>query len=620
MKINLQRKINSISILGVIKIVVITFVAFSLVAHFIPYYNLLDPLVYGFTAIGLTQGQYEITNELLEKTGDPVYIPTFYAKSVYGTAVPFASSGMVGISALAYLLGGYYGLFYLGPLFTILLLIISERVATKLFGSLVGLFTLVFVASSNLVYFFGLDLMTDSIFSVFFILGYFYLIKFFHEQRERLILLSTIFFVTSASVRFIGMSIFPTEILLILGYFIAQRFIVTKNELISTNKSSNSNLTLIIKHTFSQINRKKFLKISTIVLVPWLIYFSFWFSYNSYFYGDPYTNYYEQINPDQPDFLPSLFTFNLERFESLRFYLTVILPDELNPNSERMNPIGHEFLGDNWQSIISFFVIVSAITIAMYSKTNRIEIIVLTTFVTIFLLFYSSEYARSGLVREVTRFMIPVLPFSFMLFSYIIFRIGKINLRTPSKKPSNNSSKVFRITFFVVIAIFLFISLWNSSAIQNVIEHNFEFRDPQKYLERFPVEKLSSNSILVDGRSQSVIEYNVIPFIPLAKNWVNSDGEVNIEKVSEDHVQRLKTLIEEGYDAYTFKKNRGIEQPSFFRYLEAEHGIILKDYSKTFCKMVIIENQTETSGNEIKSDDICYMYRGEVVPKKLSKK
>ena len=211
--------------------------------------------------------------------------------------------------------------------------------------------------------------------------------------------------------------------------------------------------------------------------------------------------------------------------------------------------------------------------------------------------------------------MIPVLPFSFMLFSYIISKIGKINLRTPSKKPSNNSSKVFRITFFAVIAIFLFISLWNSLAIQNVIEHNFEFRDPQKYLERFPVEKLSPNSILVDGRSQSVIEYNAIPFEPYKRSWFNSDGEVNIEKVSEDHVQRLKTLIEEGYDAYTFKKNRGIEQPSFFRYLEAVHGIILKDYSKTFCKMEIIENLSEQSGTDIISDDVCYMYRGKIVPK-----
>ena len=184
--------------------------------------------------------------------------------------------------------------------------------------------------------------------------------------------------------------------------------------------------------------------------------------------------------------------------------------------------------------------------------------------------------------------MIPVLPFSFMLFSYIISRISKINLRINSKKLSNTSTKLFRISFFAVIAIFLFISLWNSSAIQNAVENNFEFRDPQKSLERFPVEKLSPNSIIVIQRSQNVIEYNAIPFEPYKRSWFNSDGQLNIEQVPEDHVQRLKTLIEEDYDAYTFKKDWDKRDFLTFRYLEAEHGIILKDYSKTFCKIVKI--------------------------------
>ena len=120
MILTLQKKIRSISILDLIKIGIIIFVSYSLIANFIPYYHSIDSFVYGFTGIGLTEGTYGVTNELLEKTGDPIYVPLFYAKSVHGYAVPFVSSGMVGISALVYLLGGYYGLFYLGPIFTIL--------------------------------------------------------------------------------------------------------------------------------------------------------------------------------------------------------------------------------------------------------------------------------------------------------------------------------------------------------------------------------------------------------------------------------------------------------------------------------------------------------------------
>jgi len=613
MLINLQRKIKSISILDVIKIGIIIFVSFSLLANFIPFYNQIDSLIYAITGIGLTEGTYGITNDLLEKTGDSMYLPRFYAKSVYGTAVPFASSGMVGISTFAYLLGGYYGLFYLGPIFTILLLIISERVATKLFGSFVGLLTLVFVSASSSIYFWGSALMTESIFSVFFILGCYFLIKFFHEKRERLLLLSTIFFVASTFVRFIGMSIFPVEILLILGYFIAHRFKKTKNELIS----SNTNLALVIKHTFSQINRKKVLKISIIVILPWLVYFSFWFSYNSYYYGDPFTNYYDQTNPRQPDLFSSLYTFDSERLELLKYYLTSILPDELNPYSEiqRLGISGVGFLGDNWQSVFSFFVIVSALTIAMYCKTNRIEIIVLTTFVSIFLLFYSSEYGR--LVNIDDRFVIPVFTFSFMLFSYIISKIGKINLRKVSKKLSNISTKIFRIGFFTVVAIFLVISLWNSAAIQTPIANDFKVINPQEYLERYPVENLPTNSIIVKQRTHQVIEYDAIPFKPFNSTWFNPDGSVIIEKVSQAHVQELKTLLED-YETFTFKIHWGlstIRDVSFNRYLEAEHGIILKDYSKTFCKMDLIENIFEPSENQIESDDICYMFRGEIVPK-----
>jgi len=614
MLITLQRKIKSISLLDVLKIGIIIFVSFSLIANFFPYYKMTDSVIYGYTGISLTEGTYGITNELWEKTGDVLHLPKFYAISIYGTAIPFASSGMIGISALAYLFGGYYGLFYLGPIFTILLLIISERVATKWFGSFVGLLTLVFVSASAVIYYWGRALMTESIFSVFFILGCFYLIKFFHEKRERLILLSTIFFVASAFVRFIGMSIFPIEILFILGYFIALRYRKTKSELISSNKSPNTNLTLLIKHTFSQINSKKVLKISIIVLVPWLVYFSFWFNYNSYYYGDPFTNYYDQTNPSQPDLFSSFTTFDSERLEWLKYYFTTILPDEINPYSGKPDPSGNEFLSDNWQSVFSFFVIASALTIAMYCKTNRIEIIILSTFVFIFLLFYSSEYGR--VINTDDRFMIPVLPFSFMLFSYIISKIGKINLRMVSKKPSNTSTKIFRITFFSVVAIFLFTSLWNSDAIEKPIRNNFYAPNPQIFLERYPIEKLATNSIIVVQRSQTIVEYEVSAFQPYQRSWFDSGYELNIEKVKEDRIQKLETFIEEGHEAFTFKINGNLRDVIFFRYLEAEQGIILKDYSNTFCKMVIVENEFVTDGKDLESDDDCYMHAGyKLIPK-----
>jgi len=155
-------------------------------------------------------------------------------------------------------------------------------------------------------------------------------------------------------------------------------------------------------------------------------------------------------------------------------------------------------------------------------------------------------------------------------------------------------------------------------AIQKPIEKDFEIINPQIYLERYPLEELPPNSIIAVQRTHKTLEYNAIPFKSYNATWFNPDGTVIIkENVSEAHVQELKTLLED-YEIFTFKKHWGLStmrEVSFNRYLEAEHGIILKDYSKTLCKMLIIENEFVTDEKDLESDDTCYMYRGEIVPK-----
>jgi len=110
------------------------------------------------------------------------------------------------------------------------------------------------------------------------------------------------------------------------------------------------------------------------------------------------------------------------------------------------------------------------------------------------------------------------------------------------------------------------------------------------------------------------LDYNAIPFIPIRSAEVNKI-EGNLSAVPQKPIQILKKVINEGSDAITFKDHKWKFDPRYFRYIESEHGIILKDYSKTFCKMIFIENFSKTSEKEIESDDVCYMYRGKVVPK-----
>ncbi len=63
--------------------------------------------------------------------------------------------------------------------------------------------------------------------------------------------------------------------------------------------------------------------------------------------------------------------------------------------------------------------------------------------------------------------------------------------------------------------------------------------------------------------------------------------------------------MEEGYEVYAFK-NKRTNDKFYFEYLKSEHGIIINDYSNTFCKFEFIKNVTERNEIEAKADTICY--------------
>jgi len=321
---------KDLSILDFIKIAIIVITSFYLLANFIPFYDGNDTLVYAVSAISLaTTGTYEVTNDLMQEAGGMPFIPRQWVNTVHDTAIPIGSSGIYGLATIAYILGGNYGLFYLGPIFAVLLLIFSERIATKLFGSLAGLVTLVLVATDAMIFLNGRWLLTDTIFTVFFILGCFYLIRFLQQKRDSLILFSSIFFAISTFFRINGVIFFPFEILIVVGYFSFQK-IKQKKDL--NTKSINKSSSLL----FLQTKSKKLFKIGIFLLIPWLVYFLFFFSFNAYFFGDPLTSYQEQLAeckcgkdnlPEKDEIVSNLFKFNSDRFEWIKYDSVPLLPD-----------------------------------------------------------------------------------------------------------------------------------------------------------------------------------------------------------------------------------------------------------------------------------------------------
>jgi len=112
------------SLLGIIKIAIIIFASFYLLGNFWPFYEGVDAYIYGIKAIDIANGSYEYTNEFLQNTEYKGFRFGPFIDTIHGTLIPIGGIGIYSLAAFSYILGGNYALFYLGPIITILFLII----------------------------------------------------------------------------------------------------------------------------------------------------------------------------------------------------------------------------------------------------------------------------------------------------------------------------------------------------------------------------------------------------------------------------------------------------------------------------------------------------------------
>jgi len=592
--------------LGIIKIIIISLVSVYFIGGFVPFYQeARDDYMYGIGAIDIVNGNYEYTNEFLKNTEYEEFSFGTTIKTINQTLIPNGAIGLFGLAAFSYLLGGYLGLFYLGPISTILLLIISERVITKLFGSFAGLAVLIFLSMKANVLFVGNLLLTDSIFSLLLFLGAFFLIKFLKDKTCTSILLCSSFLTAATFFRFMGVIFLPIEILIISGYFLFH-YIKNRKQDVGVKSSSNLDLNLI-KH-LSKIEIKKILKFALHILGPWLVFFIFVFSFNSYFFGDPFTTYLEQKRGiETGNIISSYFQFDSERFGSIEEYFADFLPSKTY-NIIKMATLSSVLLDQFLHSIISFSFLFSALIISLYFKIHRSAIIVFTSFIFGMLLFYSSNEVIS-LTEVELRYMIPIFPFFFGILGYLMYRAWKINYQKISFKYYPLISKSWKGFLIIIFGAFLLASFYDSKPVDSIIvKQNFEFKNPLEFADRYPLdnEGLTEKDVLILGRAGAIIwEYNAIPFNPFGgyNETLGSKGKPWYQH----SIMVMNKLFDDGYDFYIFKiKNRG--DPSYYKYLEDEHGLILKEHSETFCKLIRIENASAVNNIQILSDDICHTF------------
>jgi len=643
-----------ISAFGILKISIIVFVSYSLFANAIPYYEGADAYVYGISAIQLAQGNFGFTNQLLEETGNTKYVPQQWVKTISNTAIPIGGLGIYGLSSLFYLLGGYVGLLYLSPIFTIILMIGSERFATKYFGSFVGFVTLILIASDWKTFQIGLELLNDNVFALFFILGIFFLLKFLHKSKENYLLLSTIFFVASTFFKINGIIFLPLELLILLSFYLVTNYKNTQKHDQHENIFHTFQLIKIKKIFTNNLKIKSFFKINSYIFLPWLVFFIIWSGYNSNFFGDSISNYeaerlvsinkiytneillnanltgdvlteeqlelIHEIEKNQKiniktskNALLSFITFDSERFWWINYYAVSIIPDTLENFLKFITDIRiqDDWKSINWMSIFSLTIIILSLVFVLYYKNKRTEVFVCLLFIMGFLLFFSADYIHpsdtyppSGGIRE--RYMIPVSILSFTLFGFIINRVWRFDLKKIFSSMPSIYPKTFKIMILSGIILFFIGTVYIMPSVQAVLQEGFIFNNPSEFIERFPldVEGLSNESIVIGDNGRRTVEYGAIHLYPY-EGFSKKDPDFKPENLNFLVILDLIFMINEGRDVYVFKKDMRPLDEIYFRYLEDKHGFLLKNYSETFCKFELITKNYQNN-NEAKSDPICY--------------
>jgi hypothetical protein len=561
-------------LVNILKFFIITISAIYLLGNFSPYFEGQDSYLYGIQSVFLSNGIYEIPNPLLKETGRLEFTGGNWNPTIHGTLVPIAGIGTPLLGTLAYIIGGYYGLFYLGPILGITLLILYERITTKLFGKYVGLLSLLFFVTCHIFFRSAIHLNTDAILTLFFILGIFCLIKFLRDGNSNYILLSSTFFTFACLVKISAIIFFPLEILTLASFFSIQFF---KNHfsILKNNFSDRS---------FFSINNKKLIKIFVFAIIPWVLFFGFWFSYNDYFYGNYTSTYLSVIYEDRStsNRISNIFTLEQRDFDQGKDYSKYLLPYQISAIYNKVTDNLDEYFGKNWPGllVIPFFSL--SLYFSFKQKLHRLEFSIFSLFIFGIIGFFAGQSpewrAEYGLPA---RYMLPAITLSFIIWSFFI-----ITLFTSFENFKRiKFLKIIVILFLIVFFIFAFIF---SPPVQSLVSDKI-FKNPFDAASKYSLQKeiLPKKSVILAQNTDAAIEYGVSPFrLGTIESW-------NIEKYT-----LLEDVLQREYSIYVFKEPTTVDEKEILMYLVNNYNINLKESSDTFCQINI-------NNNTMLSDDVC---------------
>ena len=556
------------NLLKIIKIAIILFISFSVLGHFIPFFEGSNSYHYGTASILLVEEGITKSNPLWEKYETDEFLVDNWLLTDQNEMIPMSGNGLIALGGIAYVFGGYFGLYYLSPIFFIILLVVSERIATNLFGKYAGLITLILLSTSNLLFRNSIQFHTESLFCLLFVLGAYFLIKFGRNNQSYLILIASAFFAFSSTVRLSGIILFPIE------FFILTIFII--NNYLKTKKIKN-------EENMKNINKKIILL--PLAIIPWVVFFLIFAYGNIATTGEPFVTYGTLNAGHNVSFESSpsaLITFEQIDFENIKQYSKYLLPYIFAGVFNNIDNNFENILGEHWIGLIPL-IILSLIFISSYKlKKKKLELFVMILLIFGTVWVYSSITSEElGEIGVPGRYVLPAFVLSSMIFGYAIEQIfSKI------RKKNGLKPKILQLSLVSVLLVFVIISFYFTPAITMLEQDNY-FKNPFDYEREFPLKEngINEKSILVTAMGSRALEYNLIPFNPTSNQIIANES-----------VESLNLLVKD-YDVFVFKTPYSNNEIKTMSELEKK-GFVFMDYSENFCSL-------QTDSELLKSYEKC---------------
>jgi len=616
-------------VLNAVKILMIAAMSVYMVGHFVPYFDGLDSHEYGANAKAIANGDFEITNPLLEEYGRQEFAGGLKV-TVRDTGIPAAGVGLSLMGAAAYKAFGEWGLYYFSPVAGIALLVATERTSTRLFGAGAGLFALLLVSLHGHLLWLITRFVTDVTFSLFLVLGAFFLIRYLKSGADRHILLASACLAFSAFVRIPGVVALPAELAILAGHVALGRM-WGGNAWPSPRGLASACLAdplYCMRALRARLPLRRLAVTGSFVLIPWIVFLLFWFGFNYAYFGDPLTNYLsagsdgwsatrgtvESLSPQSPSFVENAMGFShfLLPYPASALHLSVpgvaegiagSCPapgctaesgDAAGSFAERLVQAG---------GMVSIVALCAAACVAVRRRECRGAVAVLVVLTLGMVWFYATQRLDVDIYGDSAfRYMIPGYILAAMAYGYAVnavFAGGLLQRASRRRRAVKAASLLLVVMIFaasftyhtpanatagdLIAGTFQILGLPTHYTPANATagddrRYFFDFSDPASYEEqRYPLNdnEIPPSSVLY-GHIISTDEYGVIPFTPQVKYYTKeaSDGSVALLK---DVMLRHEVFVLKGdYPHVTAK---------IYADLVNNHKAVLVDHSANFCRV-----------------------------------